>query len=109
MKNQWSDGMWMAIGITTGVVLGGILWIIFDKPSVLVVLGYPLGLVLGIFLKNRFGQSKKFGADLSPEQRNTIGDDCCDFHFGCGWDGDCFVPDKINHSRVMDRAFHCLK
>ncbi len=71
MKKQWSDGMWMAIGITTGVVLGGILWIIFDKPSVLVVLGYPLGLVLGIFLKNRFGQSKKFGADLSPEQRKT--------------------------------------
>lgn len=49
MKKQWSDGMWMAIGITTGVVAGGILWIFFDKPFVLVVLGYPLGLVLGIF------------------------------------------------------------
>jgi uncharacterized membrane protein YoaK (UPF0700 family) len=78
MKKQWSDGIWMAIGITTGVVSGGILWIIFDKPS---IWGpwISLGLVLGIFLENRFGQSKKFGAD------------------------------KTSHSRVMDRAFHCLK
>ncbi len=71
MKKQWSANAWMAIGITAGVIFGGILWMVFDKPATLVVIGYPFGLALGIILKNRFAKPQKFGANLTTEQRRT--------------------------------------
>lgn len=71
MEKQWLANGWMAVGIIIGVFFGGILWMVFDKPAALVVIGYPLGLVLGIVLRNRFAKPQKFGANLTMEQRRT--------------------------------------
>ena len=70
-KKKISSGVLMAIGISIGVGFGIILAIKFDKPAIVVVTGYPIGLVIGIFLKNKYGDGKKFGENLSPEQRKT--------------------------------------
>jgi|LGVE01.1.fsa_nt_gb hypothetical protein len=70
-KKKLSSGVLMAIGISIGVGFGIILAIKFDKPAIVVVTGYPVGLVIGILLKNKYGDGKKFGGNLSREQRKT--------------------------------------
>ena len=70
-KKKLSSGVLMAIGISIGVGFGIILAIEFDKPAIVVVAGYPVGLVIGILLKNKYGDGKKFGENLSPMQRKT--------------------------------------
>ncbi len=70
-KKKLSSGLLMAIGISIGVGFGIILAIKFDKPAIVVVTGYPVGLVIGILLKNKYGDGKKFGGNLSPKQRKT--------------------------------------
>ncbi len=70
---QLSPGTYMAAGITTGVVFGFFLAFLTHKPAGIIVVGYPLGLVFGLFLKNKYTTKNPNNFKKTPrEKRNQI-------------------------------------